>query len=100
MPTNRRQEDGRSQYRFKTSYGRTSNDAEAELAEKLENDGWLVMKRGWPDFLALKDGQLRLIEVKPKETYRLSKHQQQLAEILRKHAGLNVERWYPGKPIN
>lgn len=100
MPTNRRQEDGRSKYRFKTSQGRTSNDAESELAEKLENDGWLVMKRGWPDFLAVKDGQLRLIEVKPHEQHRLSPNQQQLAELLRKHAGLNVERWYPGKPIN
>lgn len=62
--------------------------------EELTSQGWEVHKKGWPDFLVVRDGVIRLIEVKPKRYRKLSKAQSGVAYILRS-AGLNVEIWAP-----
>lgn len=72
-----------SLYSLRTSSGRTSNKHEAIVAEALESDGWEVYRNGWPDFLAVKDGQVRFVEVKPSLISRLSQRQAKVAKHLR-----------------
>jgi len=79
-----------SLYRLRTSAGRTTNSHEAVVAEALENDGWTVYRNGWPDFLAVKDGQVRLIEVKPRASSRLSVRQSRVAPHLKPLAVVEV----------
>jgi Holliday junction resolvase len=67
---------------------------EAECAKALEAEGWEVMKRGWPDFLAVKDGKVRMIEVKPRADRKLSPAQARVAEVLAL-LGVTVELWSP-----
>lgn len=70
---------------------RTSNAAERQVVALLQTDGYEVIKRGWPDFLAVApDGSLRLIEVKPTCRSQLSGHQQRVARALAPY-GLRVE---------
>lgn len=52
------------------------------------------MKRGWPDFLAVKDGRVRMIEVKPHAARTLSPAQARVAEVLAL-LGVEVELWSP-----
>lgn len=43
----------------------SKNDAEASLQAKLTDEGALVIRRGWPDFMVIGPGdQIRVIEVK------------------------------------
>jgi hypothetical protein len=37
---------------------------EAQVYARLKAEGWTVVKHGWPDFMAMKGDQVRLIEVK------------------------------------
>lgn len=77
---------------------RLKNPAERAVAEKLFREGYAVFRRGWPDFFAVKDGDLRLIEVKPRRRYskaRLSANQQFLADLFREHFGVVVELVLP-----
>lgn len=69
---------------------RTSNPAEISVCETLEHQGWRVMKSGWPDFLAVKDGKVRFIEVKPHQSCGLSRRQREVAEVLAS-LGIDVE---------
>lgn len=71
---------------------RTSNDREAQCARELEADGYTIFKRGWPDILAVKDGEVRMIEVKPPGG-RLKPTQQKVADAL-ESAGIHVEVWH------
>ena len=91
MTTKHQRVNGRSRYSFTSSGGRTSNEVEAQVAERLEAEGWEVLKNGWPDFLAYKDGKIRLIEVKPHGGRHLSPRQQHMAEIMKEVFGLDVE---------
>ena len=65
--------------------------AEAVVGRTLEFEGWEILKRGWPDFLAMKDGKIRLIEVKKNCFQAPSRHQKKMAAILKKLTGLEVE---------
>lgn len=47
---------------------KTSNPSERTVIKQLEEQGYSVMRKGWPDLLAVKDGKVRLIEVKPMAT--------------------------------
>lgn len=38
--------------------------SEAEFAALAASEGWRVTKRGWPDFICRRDGQLMAVEVK------------------------------------
>jgi hypothetical protein len=75
---------------------RTSNPTERRVADRLIRDGWEVMKRGWPDFLAYRDGEVRFVEVKPPRSRKrdwtdLSTTQLRMAEILHEVFGVEVE---------
>lgn len=65
--------------------------------EKLTLEGYEVYKRGWPDLLAERDGEIRLIEVKPSKNCNLSRHQKLISDLLRTHK-LEVEMWAPPAP--
>ncbi len=75
---------------------KTLNDAEIKVAQNLEAEGYRVLKRGWPDFLAVKNGKVRFIEVK-KQGQRLKKQQEEVKAIL-KLLGIEVEVIYGDEP--
>lgn len=55
---------------------RPFNGAEAKVWDWLEAQGWTVTKRGWPDFFCFKeDGQILLVEVKPRKYHQLKRTQ-------------------------
>ena len=66
------------------------NHAEREVRAQLEEDGWTVYSKGWPDYLAVKDGKARFIEVKPAGGAQLSSAQQVVFDVL-SSLGLQVE---------
>jgi len=70
------------------------NPAEKMFSEIARKQGWRVSKRGWPDFICMRKGEIMLIEVKPKGTYRLKSMQEFVANLLKTH-GINVCRWSP-----
>jgi VRR-NUC domain len=35
-----------------------------KIRRRLENEGWEILRGGWPDFICLKNGQVRFIEAK------------------------------------
>ena len=43
-----------------------ANGPEDAFCKLAESNGWAATKRGWPDFLCFKDGQLICVEVKPR----------------------------------
>ena len=50
--------------RFRPSERDYLNTAEKRFAQAAREHGWAVSKRGWPDFLCFKDGELIAVEVK------------------------------------
>jgi hypothetical protein len=54
---------------------RPKNEAEAEFYDWAKSRGWQLTRRGWPDFFCWRDGQIALVEVKPKKGRRLKQHQ-------------------------
>ncbi len=69
---------------------------EADMYEDLKAEGWTVHKHGWPDFMATRGEEVRLIEVK---SITDQKRQSQMAV----HAGLQrlglaVEVWLDDNP--
>lgn len=74
---------------------RTCNAREFYVAEALEQEGFEVFKKGWPDLLAYRTGEIRLVEVKPplKSTglpQEMKVSQRRVAEILYEVVGLEV----------
>jgi len=70
---------------------RTSNVYEREVIDRLRDEGFRVQKRGWPDLIAWRDGEIRLVEVKPcRRCRKLTPAQQTVADVL-ETAGLHVE---------
>jgi hypothetical protein len=82
-----------------TRIHRLKNLSERAVGEKLIGEGWTVLKRGWPDFLAVKDDALRFIEVKGHKGAHLSPAQQLVAELLKDHFGIVVELLVPDVEI-
>ena len=72
---------------------RTVNTAEVAVAKKMEADGYRLLKRGWPDFIAVKGQDIRFIEVKSNRNQKLKEHQQEVLEILQTF-GIEVEVLY------
>jgi len=60
------------------------NLAEGLLWEDLVKRGWRVTKRGWPDFFAMKDGEIALIEVKHHKGHPLKGEQALIMQELTK----------------
>ncbi len=69
---------------------RTNNAAEVRVLGQLEDQGYRVLKRGWPDFIAIRGDEVRLIEVKPGHQSQLGPRQQEVADALAK-LGVTVE---------
>jgi hypothetical protein len=70
-----------------------ANGSERMVADVLNAEGFRVMKRGWPDFLAYDDeGRVRFVEVKPYCTDDLSVSQKEVAVTLAA-LGIPVELW-------
>lgn len=69
-------------------------DAETQLREKLEGDGWKVMHKGWPDFACVRDGEMMFIEVKSYRGEMLKKEQHFILTSLAK-LGLDCFKWTP-----
>lgn len=73
---------------------RKKNPAEIQVIRALRREGYDVMNRGWPDLLAIKGEEVRLIEVKSRKAHHaeatLKPHQSRIAEALEK-LGVKVE---------
>jgi Holliday junction resolvase-like predicted endonuclease len=74
---------------------RTNNLPEILAIQSLLEQGYTVVKRGWPDLVAIRGDEIRFIEVKDLNG-RLRDHQYYLAEILNR-LGVDVEIWPTGK---
>lgn len=86
-----------AKYRMRALDGRlvrTGSKSEAQAIRHFTGEGWQVFKRGWPDFLVVKGGVVRLIEVKGKSKYHLKPQQASIASQLRA-LGVIVEMWAP-----
>lgn len=57
-------------------------EEETKVYNELRKEGYTVLHKGWPDFLAFKDGKLRFIEVKRSRQYGLSKDQKLMHDYL------------------
>ena len=55
--------------------------AQKEVASQLREQGWKVFERGWPDLLAIKDGQALWIEVKKGRTQLREKQREMHAAL-------------------
>ena len=78
---------------------RPQNEAEGAFYDRMVKAGWMVSKRGWPDFFAVKRGSDGLyavcaVEVKRKRSQRLKAHQLIILQILAAY-GLPAYRWTP-----
>lgn len=73
---------------------RPKNKCEGQFYDLMVGRGWEVTKRGWPDFLCFKEGELVCIEVKRKRGYKLKSWQRCVMLELVKH-GVRAYRWSP-----
>ena len=70
------------------------NRAENLLWRKLTDEGWKVLRRGWPDFFCYRDNEVMLIEVKSEYSHRLKSEQLQILLKLAQK-GIASYRWSP-----
>lgn len=71
------------------------NPAERAFRELAESEGWDVTKRGWPDFICRRNGELMAVEVKDGSDG-LSHQQYETISDLRR-AGIPTFVWTPGE---
>ena len=71
-----------------------SNGAEAAFQQEANARGWDITKRGWPDFFCWRDGEIALVEVKPKRGRRLKRSQRRVLEALAAY-GVPCFQWTP-----
>jgi hypothetical protein len=73
-----------------------SNPSERRFAEEMHGRGWIVSKRGWPDFFCVgrRTGQVVLVEVKPAAHYKLKREQLAVLKTLAAY-GVPCSRWSP-----
>ena len=69
-------------------------NAEEQLRQKLEQEGWVVTHKGFPDFACVKDDKMLFIEVKHYRGDRLKKEQHLMLTNMAK-LGLDCFRWSP-----
>jgi Holliday junction resolvase len=60
----------------------------------LKAQGWTVCRRGWPDFLAVRDGRVIAVEVKPNSDRSFKQEQLFVLQWLAL-AGLEIYTWTP-----
>lgn len=73
---------------------RPKNIPERHCYDWLTANGWKVTRRGWPDFIAVRDGKVIFIEVKPYAVSPLKTSQIEIMSFLIK-AGLDCYRYSP-----
>lgn len=61
------------------------NQPEQKFTELAKSKGWYFTKRGWPDFLCIKDGELIAVEVKPTKELRLKDSQLKAMQLFTKY---------------
>jgi len=66
------------------------NSMEKEFKKGLEKDGWEVGRSGWPDFIAYRNGEVRLIELKS-ACDKVRPNQTKMHKLLAKCFSLKVE---------
>lgn len=66
------------------------NKNEQRIHDELQNQGYEVFRAGWPDLLVMKNGVVRLIELKT-PLDKLSLAQVKLHDALKRGLGLTVE---------
>lgn len=69
------------------------NIRERAFKKRAEEEGWTVLRNGWPDFVLTRGDAVRVVEVKRRRSEGLQPHQQALHDALRR-AGLTVEIHY------
>ena len=72
----------------------SNNQFEKELYSQLKGEGWDILSSGWPDFIAIKDGEVMAVEVKPNSSERLKPNQLKLMNLLHQ-LGVKCSRWTP-----
>ena len=73
---------------------RPKNAAEGAFFDEAQRRGWTLTKRGWPDFLAWKDGEMIAVEVKPHCDHPLKREQLAVMAALSMR-GVKCFRWTP-----
>jgi hypothetical protein len=74
---------------------RYQNATEQAFQEHMRAEGWLLTKRGWPDFLAYQDGGFIAVEVKPdNERHHVKTEQRMVLSWLAAH-GIGAYVWTP-----
>lgn len=73
-----------------------SNAAEDAFAIWAAEHGWVVTKRGWPDFLCFRSDEIMAVEVKWSDT--LSRFQERACLMLAAH-GIPTFVWSPPGPL-
>ena len=75
------------------------NKAEQSVRNKLENNGYLVFKNGWPDFFAIRGRDYLVIEVKGSK-HKGRTYEQRIAHAFLKSLGIRVDvlRSHDGLP--
>jgi len=71
------------------------NKAEEAFAKKARDNGWMVTKRGYPDFICYKNGDVMLVEIKARKHHRLKKSQIKIMNISRENHGVKCYKWTP-----
>jgi len=70
------------------------NRHEEAFATAARAKGWDVTKRGYPDFICYRNGEIMLVEVKPDKRHRLKKDQMLFKQEMEKR-GVRCYRWSP-----
>ena len=73
---------------------RPRNDAEGKCHDYLKENGFLVCRRGWPDFIIQKDDEVAFVEVKP-DGYRGLKTEQRFMMNFFADHGIACYRFTP-----
>lgn len=76
------------------AHRKPKNSAEAMCYDTMTEQGWTVTKRGWPDFFCMKDGEICVVEVKPRATTPIKPNQKVIMDKLKEH-GIACFRWDP-----
>jgi hypothetical protein len=70
------------------------NKSEAEFFEKAKEAGWVVSKRGWPDFFMWNNGKIACVEVKRNHIDHLKESQIAIMSALASY-GVPCFTWRP-----
>jgi hypothetical protein len=84
----------KASYENGISFKKPKNSAEADCFDEMRSDGWTVTKRGWPDFFCMRNGELCVVEVKPRGSTPMKKNQSIIMEKLKEH-GIQCFRYDP-----